>query len=395
MSETPDLHVLHVNSGVDPRQGGPTTAMLAMIAAQVDVGLRVSVASTFGRDFKPDAAEQMRRAGAEVHLIGPSTHVLAWHRDIKPTLRRLIAEADIVHVHALWEEIQHQAAVISRKLGKPYVFTPHGMLDPWGLSQSRLKKKLYLALRLRRDLNRAAAIHFTDETERDLAAPLKLTAPAIVERLIIDLSDFDPPPPRGQFRAKFASQLGDGDRPILLFMSRIHPKKGLDLLIPAFAQLRATQDATLVIAGPDIDGYQAKVEAMVREHNVADRVLFAGMLYGRDRAAALVDADLFVLPSYQENFGVVVIESLAVGTPVIISDQVNIHRHIGAAGVGDVVAPRADELSLALELALGDHQLRHDAATRAPEFVRTNYDRTTIARRWVEHYQRLIASAPR
>src|SRR4030095_9725268 len=115
---------------------------------------------------------------------------------------------------------------------KPYTFTPHGMLDPWSLSQGRLKKQIYLALRLKRDLDQAAAIHSTAETEANLTASLNLAAPKIVERLIIDLSDFQPPLRRGQFRAKFAQQLGD--RPFVLFMSRIHHKKGLDLLVPAF-----------------------------------------------------------------------------------------------------------------------------------------------------------------
>src|SRR4051812_35768719 len=178
------MHILHVNSGVDPRQGGPTTAMLAMMHAQIDVGLKISVASTFGHDFESGAADQMKRIGADVHLIGPSTNLLAWHRDIKPTLRKLISTAEVVHIHGVWEEIQHQAARIAQAQGKPYMFTPHGMLDPWSLSQSRLKKQIYLALRLKRDLDQAAAMHFTDETERDLVAPLKIKAPTIVERLI-------------------------------------------------------------------------------------------------------------------------------------------------------------------------------------------------------------------
>jgi glycosyltransferase involved in cell wall biosynthesis len=260
------------------------------------------------------------------------------------------------------------------------------MLDPWSLSQGRLKKKLYLALRLRDDLNRASAIHFTDETERDLAAPLQLKAPAIVERLIIELTDFTPPPPRGRFRSRFARQIGE--RPIVLFMSRIHPKKGLDLLIPAFSRLN--RDAALVIAGPDIGGYQAQVEAMARQHGLSDRVLFAGMLYGRERAEALVDADLFVLPSYQENFGVVVIEALAVGTPVILSDQVNIHRQVTAAQVGEVVPTQIDALAQAVIRWTGDADLRAGASARATTFVKESYDRIALARRWIEHYQRIV-----
>ncbi|MBC8107688.1 MAG: glycosyltransferase [Anaerolineae bacterium] len=383
------MHILHVNSGVDPRQGGPTTAMLAMIHAQIDAGLKITVASTFGHDFESAAAEQMKRIGADVHLIGPSTNLLAWHRDIKPTLRRLIAECDVVHIHGVWEEIQHQAARIAHAQGKPYIFTPHGMLDPWSLSQSRLKKQIYLALRLNRDLDQAAAIHFTDETERDLVATLSIKAPAIVERLIIDLSDFQPLPPRGLFRAKFAQQLGD--RRFVLFMSRIHHKKGLDLLVPAFAKSASQHDAMLVIAGPDIDEYQSRVQELARDSGIADRVLFPGMIYGKDRAAAMVDAELFALTSYQENFGVVVIEALAAGTPVIISDQVAIHRQITRANVGAVVPTNIDHVTETLTRWLTDRNLHDSTSSRAREFVRDNFDRTAQSRRWIDHYRDLIS----
>jgi glycosyltransferase involved in cell wall biosynthesis len=382
------LRVLHVNSGVDPRQGGPTTAMLAMIHAQIDAGAGVTVAATFGKDFQSSAADQMRAIGADVHLIGPCSDLLAWHRMIKPTLKRLIAQADVVHIHGVWEEIQHQAARLARKQGKPYIFTPHGMLDPWSLSQGAKKKQWYLKLRLKKDLDRAAAVHFTDDTERDLVAPLQVKSPTLVERLIIDLSDFQPAPPRGLFRAKFAQQLGD--RPFVLFMSRIHHKKGLDVLVPAFARSAASHDAMLVIAGPDIGGYQAAVQQMARDAGIADRVLFPGMIYGADRAAALADAHLFALTSYQENFGVVVIESLAVGTPVIISDQVNIHRQITDARVGEVLPTDVDRVADALSRWLNDRDGRHIASLRAREFVAKNFDRVAQARRWIEQYKSLL-----
>jgi glycosyltransferase involved in cell wall biosynthesis len=329
----------------------------------------------------------MKAIGADVHLIGPSTNLLAYHRDIKPILRKLISCVDVVHIHGVWEEIQHQAARIAHQLRKPYVFTPHGMLDPWSLSQSRLKKQIYLALRLKRDLDQAAAIHFTDETERDVVAPLNIKAPPVVERLIIDLSDFQPLPPRGQFREKFAQQLGH--RPFVLFMSRIHHKKGLDLLVPAFAKSATSHDAMLVIAGPDVGGYQSQVQQMARDAGIADRVLFPGMIYGKDRAAAMVDADLFALTSYQENFGVVVIEALAAGTPVVISDQVAIHRQIAEAQVGEVVPTNVDQIAETLTRWLTDRALRSASSARATEFVAKNFDRMSQARRWIDVYSQL------
>jgi glycosyltransferase involved in cell wall biosynthesis len=176
-----------------------------------------------------------------------------------------------------------------------------------------------------------------------------------------------------------------GDGPIVLFLSRVHPKKGLDLLVPAFAQA-APADAVLVIVGPDADGYSDQVRAMANRHSVGDRLLFTGMLRGRDRIEAFVDADLFALPSYQENFGIAVVEALASGCPVLISDQVNIHREITAGGVGVVVPTDTASVAQALAGWLGDPARRAAAAARAPAFVRARYDWQRIASRWATHY---------
>ncbi len=383
------MRVLHVISNLDPRAGGTTAAVGAIAEAQQAAGLDVAVVSTSLSDFQSVTTDRLRSVGVDVTIVEPHGRVRA-ARILRPILHDLIAQADVVHIHAVWEEIQHQAAAVARRLRKPYIFTPHGMLDPWSMAQSRLKKLLYFELRLRRDLNLASAVHFTDEIERDHARRLNLKSSPIVEGLIIDLSDFQPAPAPGQFRARFAAQLGD--RPIVLFMSRIHPKKGLDLLIPAFASIANATNAMLVIGGPQADGYQAVVEQMSRDYGIHDRVIFPGMLNGTARATALVDADLFVLPSYQENFGVVVIEALAVGTPVIISDQVAIHRKITDSQSGEVVRTNVESLTAALLKWTNDPELRRAASQNAIRFVAEKFDRQQQAARWIWHYTQLQAS---
>jgi len=380
------VHVLHVTSSLDPRAGGTTAALVALAHAQKDAGLSVTIASTFAADFRTDAVDRLRSRGINVSLVGPNRKLLAYHPGINATLAPLVQSADIVHIHALWEEIQHCAAKLSRRFKKPYLFTPHGMLDPWSLSQSRLKKRLYLALRLRNDLAGASALHFADELERDLAAGLNLPTPALVQRHVVDLSEFQTLPPRNHFRQRHPEL---GDRPIVLFLSRLHAKKGLDLLIPAFAELKS-RDAALVLAGPAEKQYQSHLTQLAREHGVLDRTLFTGMLYGPDRVAAMVDAAVFVLPSHQENFGIVVIEALAAGTPVVISDQVNIHRQIADAQVGQVVPVEVDAMAEAIDRYLTDNALRAQTAERARPFVWKTYDRQEIAQRWCEHYDRIV-----
>ena len=332
-----------------------------------------------------------RRCGARYprEFDWPGGWPLARHPQIVPILRELIVEADLVHTHGMWEEIHHQACCVSRELRVPYVMSPHGMLDPWSLSQSRWRKRLYLAARMRRNLDGASAIHFTTQTERDLVAPLNLAAPTIVEPNGVDISEFTNLPPRGTFRAKFPSL---GDRPVVLFLGRLHYKKGFDLLIPAFARL-ANRDAMLVIAGPDAEGYREQIEKMVQNEGLGSRVVFAGMLRGVQRVEAFVDADLFTLPSYQENFGIAVIESLAAKCPVVISDQVNICHEVAAERVGGVVPTQIEPLVDELNRWLADPGLRRDAGERGAEFVRREYDWNQIAQRWVERYEDLRTPA--
>jgi glycosyltransferase involved in cell wall biosynthesis len=380
------MRILHVTSSLDPRAGGTATALVALAHAQMDDRQNVAVASTFAAGYRTDHVDRLRKLGIEVHLVGPNRKLLAYHPKIAAMLQPLIEAADIIHIHALWEEIQHQAAKIARRIGKPYLITPHGMLDPWSLSQSRLKKRLYMMLRLRRNLSLASAIHFTDESERDLTAGLGFATPSFVQRYLLDLREFQTLPPKGKFRQRYPDL---GDRPIVLYLSRLHPKKGLDLLIPAFAKLNS-QNAALVLAGPVEAEYQAHLTALAQRHGVADRTLFTGMLYGEDRVAALADAEVFVLPSYQENFGIVVIEALAAGTPVVISDQVNIHRQITQAQVGLVVPTQIDAIARALDRYLDDDVLRAEAASRARPYVERTYDRMENARQWREHYETVM-----
>lgn len=382
------MRITHVISGINPVLGGTATSLIALARAQRQVGLHVAIVSTF-TGIQDDTAHSLRADGVEVIEIGPAHGPTQWHPAIRPTLREEISGSNIVHIHGMWEEIQHRAAVICRAMGVPYIMMPHGMLDPWSLSKSKWKKKLYLALRLRRDLNDAVAIHFTAGIERDLVAPLGLRSPAIIESNTVDLTEFQHLPPRGGFRRRHP-QLAD-DRQLVLFLSRVHPKKGLDLLVPAFAR-GAPTEAILVIAGPDShDGYVSEVAEMARRAGVADRVLFTGMLRGIERIEAMVDADLFALPSYQENFGVVVIEALAARCPVLISDQVNIHPEISAGGVGAVVPTKIEPLAAALRQWLTDEALRAAAASRAPAFVLERYNARQIALRWADHYAAIVS----
>jgi glycosyltransferase involved in cell wall biosynthesis len=296
-----------------------------------------------------------------------------------------VARADVVHIHAVWEEIDHVAAKAAAARGTPYLMTPHGMLDPWNMSKGWWKKRLYLLVRLRRHLNRAAALHATTRTEADGFARLGLRTPTIVEPLGIDAAEFADLPDRGAFRRSRPELRG---APYVLFLGRLHRGKGLELLIPAFAKA-APADFRLVVAGPDSGDFRREVDRLVAASNVTGRVMFTGMLQGRDKLAALAGAEVLALPSFHENFGMAVVESLAAGRPVLVSDQVQLWREIVDAGVGGVSGTTVEAVAGLLGQWLRDPARVEAAAGRARAFALARYDWNVIARNWVRHYGRL------
>lgn len=381
------MRVLHVVPSIDPRYGGPVVALLGLSEAQVSLGIQATVLYTQEADADTSVSEMLGERGVRIRMGGEPASPFVPNPALVKSVHEEVASADVIHIHGVWEDIQHRAAQAARKAGKPYIIRPCGMLDPWSLSQGRMKKRLYMQWRLRNNLRHAAALHFTTDSERDLTSPLKLMTPSIVEPNGVDLAEFQTLPAAGIFRNE---HLVLQDKRIVLFLSRLHPKKGLDLLLPAMAG--QARDVALVIAGPDSDGYRAELERLVVQYKIQDRVLFAGMLKGKQRLAAFRDADVFVLPSYQENFGNVVVESLAAGTPVIVSDQVGLHNEVSAGQVGEVVPLRVDALTDTLQRWLGDAEARQSAANRARPFVWERYDWRKIALRWEEHYNLLVSS---
>lgn len=384
------MKILHVLSNLDPSSGGVMTVVEGLARAQQALGVSVTVVSNMtGRADEQAVVKKLQDAGIEVAAMPRGYRPTRWAPGMGKQMRSLASGVDLVHIHGIWEEIQHQAAKQCRALGKPYYIAPHGMLDPWSLNQSALRKKIYLALRLREDLNRAAALHFTAAKEAELVKPLQLKPKVIVEANGLDVSDFAKLPGRAGLESWMPEAQ---DKKVILFFGRLHPKKGLDLLLPAFAQLER-DDALLVVAGPCDQAYREKLDAACHELGIAERVMFTGMLGGERRLGALSGADLFVLPSYQENFGMAIIEALICGTAVVISDQINIHDAITEAGVGEVVTTEQAPLVDALQRWLDHDAMRLDAASRGPAFVTERYDWRALAERWLGHYEATVGAA--
>lgn len=279
-----------------------------------------------------------------------------------PALRRWLAvnaqHFDVAIVHGLWQ--YHGRAALRSLAGVlPYCVYAHGMLDPWFNRRYPLKyiKKLpYWLLNERRLLAQAHRVLFTCEEESRLAResfPLGSWTPAVCS-LGIAGSPWSREVAVAALRREVANLPDTG---FLLFLGRLHEKKGIDLLIESYGQFARGGLPPLVIAGPDEQGLKARLVARAAALGISERIIWTGMLQGPAKWGALMAAEAFVLPSHQENFGIAVVEALSVGTPVLISNKVNIWREIIADGAGLVAADTID----------GTSDLLRQWQTRAPD----------------------------
>jgi len=376
--------VLHVISGIAPSDGGPTTALVALARALSRLQAEVTLVATPKSSGPIAAVEELRDSGVRVRLGENRRRILAQNTGLDCLLQEEISRADVVHIHALWEGVQYRAARISGLLGKPFIVRPCGLLDPWSMARHRVKKHLYLNFHLRRYLDAASGIHYSTTYEEERCRALQLKPPPIVEANGFDFDEYRNLPLNGSFRDQWDIPR---NAPVVLFLGRLHSKKGLDLLIPAFAE-GAPSDGILVIAGSGKVGYERTLRQSVASLGLANRVRFTGFLDGQARTAAMADATVFALPSYSENFANTVVESIAAGTPVVVSDQVGLHLDVASSGVGGVVPTSVKALSAEIECWLRDASKRELAIANADRFLQL-YDLKRIAARWLERYRAL------
>lgn len=326
--------VLHVVPSLDPRTGGVAEAVVQLVRHLAPLGC-VSEVVTLDADEGPVS----ERVKAVVHRVGPGRGFYGLSARLVGWIRANRDRFDAVIVHGIWQF--HSFAAWTGVVGTrtPLFVFPHGMLDPWferTYPAKHLKKRIYWALLERWVFQRANQVLFTCEEERDLARRPFLTPRhrLAVNGFGIDSvpADIDTPRAIEQFRDAYPETRG---KRVLLFLSRIHEKKGCDLLVDAFADIAARDPSLyLVVAGP---GEPSLVEALKQRTlalGIGDRVLWPGMLTGALKWGALAAAEAFVLPSHQENFGIAVVEALASRTPVLITNRINIWREIEASGGG-------------------------------------------------------------
>jgi len=388
--------VLHVIPSIGPLRGGPSVAMRALARALARAGVDVHVATTdddgpgrlavpLGRPVDEDGATHwyFRRQTRFYTTSWALTRWLAGH----------VAGYDLVHVHALFSYGAVPASVLARKHGVPYVIRPLGTLNRFGMETRRPRlKRLSYRLIERRILAGAARVHYTSEAERTEAAALGAPGRAVVIPHGIELEGFGRLPRSGWIRRRAPHLAG---RTIILFLSRIDPKKGLDLLLPAFARLRAQQpDVALVMAGDGEREFVGKLKVEAMRLGLGADLYWAGFLEGDEKLAALADADLFVLPSYSENFGLSVVEAMASRLPVVISDEVAIHHEVAGSQAGLVTSCQVPSLTAALASLVADAGLRERLGQAGRRLVESRFSAEAMTAAVVGMYHEILGRSP-
>jgi len=359
-------------------------------------GHHVTVCTTDARDASgrlPSPARARTADGVEVCTFVNVSNRLAYHLqlflplELHTYLRRHASSFDVAHLHACRNLPGAIAAHYLHRRGVPYVLAPNGTAPR--IERRRLAKLAFDVVAGRRVLQSAARVLAVSDAERTQLDALGV--PASIVRMIpnpIDLDEFADPPARGAFRAR----IGVASRPIVLFLGKMTPRKRLDVLVRAFAQLDRPA-AHLVIAGNDM-GAGAATRALVRQLGLDARTTFTGLLRGRDRLEALADADVVVYPSAQEIFGLVPLEALLAGTPVVVADDSGCGENIRAVGGGAVVAlGDADALAAAIRNVLDGQPAWRAAAAAAGPRIRAAYGDDVVCARVEAMYADIVRRA--
>ena len=380
------LNVLHVIPAVAPRYGGPSQAVVDMCRA-----LRHSDVATLIATTDADGAGRLAvRHGQPVSWQGLPAIFFAreWSESFKYSgalacwLGASVRRFDVVHIHAVFSHASVAAAKACRRHGVPYIVRPLGTLSPWSLAQKSAKKRLLWHLGVRDILRHAAALHYTTAEERRLAErTLGLRRGAVIPLGVSDdLLGSEPVP------NPLASQLPFlGGSPYVLFLSRLHPKKGLELLVDAFLRVTEADHLRhwrLVIAGDGDPAYVLGLRRYVASRQSAhgrDGIMFSGWLEGAAKTAALAGAALFALPSQDENFGIAVAEAMACGTPVLVSQNVNLSAEVLSGHAGWVVSLEPEDLRHALRQALASSEGRTQRGAAGRELAASQFRWATIA----------------
>lgn len=389
------MKVLHVIPSVAAIRGGPSKAVLEMVKALRDKGIEAEIATT--NDNGPnllDVPLKLRTEYKQVPIyffprFSPHVHPIrefAFSSELTTWLWQKIRDYDLLHIHAIFSYPSTVAMAIARQQRVSYVVRPLGQLCEWSLQQSALKKQIYLNLIEKANINGAEILHLTSKQEQQELSRLNLSAPNFILPHGISI-----PPTISNARIRLREHLKlPSDEPIILFLSRLHPKKGLDYLIPALGKLTHHR-FTFVIAGSGSPDYEADVKSLVASHGIDNRTYIAGFVEGEFKSLLMQGADLFALTSHSENFGVAVLEALGAGLPALVTPGVALADLVREKNLGYVTELDVKEITSVLQQVLEHPQEIKEISKRARQLISKHYTWDSIAANLSEIYIKALS----
>ncbi len=389
------MNILHIVPSVSLVYGGPSQMVLGLSQALAAEGVDVTLITTnsngdagqapldvpLGKEIEQDGYKVIYFPCSPFRRYKFSLPLLQW-------LARNAKHYDLAHIHALFSPVSTAAATIARQQKLPYIMRPLGTLDPADLQKKKQLKQIYGLLLEKPNLAGAGAIHFTSQEEAKVSERYGTNTPDLVIPLGVNLPKSLPP--LGKARQELNINQAT---PIILFMSRIDPKKGLDLLLPALETLQQEGikfHFVLAGANPQDPDYENGISQQIKQSPLNTITTITRFVQGETKLGLLQDADIFVLPSYYENFGIAVAEAMATGTPVVISDRVHIWQEIQSAAAGWVSSCNLSQLTQTLRQVLQNPSDWQEKGINARNLVQNNYSWNAIAKQMVTAYQAIL-----
>ena len=382
------LNVLHVTPSMSPAWGGPAVVVSELTSEFVRQGVKCEIVTSHGYRV---GTGQLPAPNVPVASFATEFPARFWTGYSGGLFRYLMDRAgsfDLVHVHEIWHFPAVIAFFAARKHKLPYIVTIHGELSDWGLRQKALKKRLYRLCVLDRMLHGAGAVHAITNAEKEQVLKLGFKNPVEVIPNGIKPASFEVLPGPSRLLQRFPALNG---KRIILFLGRLHPKKGLDILARSFSSIaRQFEDVMLLVAGPNKFGTRERMESILRSNGILDRTVFTGLLTGEDKLSAMSCADLFVLPSHSDVLGIAVLEAMAAHLPVVITSNCEFPE-VSENKAGLVVEVSEEAIAKAISRLLSNPDLCGQMGQQGHELVAERYTWQAAADTMIDLYQGLVS----
>lgn len=392
------MKILHVIPSVSQVRGGPSQAVLEMVRSLQEAGVNAEIATTNDHGvglLDVPLCQKIEYQKVPVWFFPrfsppiESIREFAFSSPLTSWLWQHITEYDLLHIHAIFSYPSTIAMAIARLKGVPYIIRPLGQLCEWSLQQSSLKKQAYMTLVERANINCSKALHFTSYQEQQEASKLGFNSPSFIlphglslPKLILDA--------RYKLRQILKVPI---DEPVVLFMSRLHPKKGLEYLIPALGKL-VDQRFTFILAGNGSLEYENKISELLTAAGLQNRTYRPGFVVDEMKDLLLQGSDIFTLTSYSENFGIAVLEALSAGVPVVITPGVALSSVVEQHQLGHIVQLDTPAIASGIQNLLSNPQETKKIGDRARRLILEKYTWEHITSRLIEIYTSIYKQKP-